>query len=76
MKSETGRAFKKTMKDQFKDIIFKYNSIIAMADYEQDVKDKGKETVEGIFHAIVITSEKFIALCETGICYFEGTNSR
>ena len=55
------------MKDQFKDIIFKYNPIVAMADYEQDAKDKGKETVEGISHAIVITSEKFIALCETGI---------
>ena len=47
-----------------------------MADYEQDAKDKGKETVEGIVHAIVITSENLIALCETGICYFEGTNSR
>ena len=64
------------MKDQFKDIIFKYNPILAMAEYEQYVKDKGKETVEVIVHAIVITYENFIALYETGIFYFGGTNSR
>ena len=47
-----------------------------MKNYGQDAKDKGKETVDVIVHAIVITSETFIALCETGIYYFESRNNR
>ena len=37
---------------------------------------RGKATVDGIVHAIAITSYNFIALCETGVRGFEGSNCR
>ena len=36
----------------------------------------GKATVSGIVRPITITSEIFIALCETGVWGFESRNSR
>ena len=55
------------MKDEGSCIIFKYYSIVDVTDYEQDTKEKGKAKVSGIFRAISITSDNFIALYETGV---------
>ena len=45
-----------------------------MTEDEKNLKEKDKATVSGIIHAISISSEIFIAICETGVWGFEGSN--
>ena len=67
LKAETGEASKKIMKNKGNGFIFKDKPIGAVKDYQKDAQEKVNATVSVIVHAITITSENIINICETGI---------